>query len=172
MAGELGWAAVEAALGVLFDKIKELVVGNVMFEKTLKSLMTKLNILKPAVIEIMKLNKLAESEDESAYYESLIKERVEPLRRVKKFWYIQKLKELDRTLELLIPFAYSKRDIKEILIRTRKTSAETHEQQGICIGQPYQDTSQKHDVGQGWTAHIRVAVGSILDVIKESNGKD
>ncbi|KAH7538318.1 hypothetical protein FEM48_Zijuj03G0186900 [Ziziphus jujuba var. spinosa] len=66
----------------------------------------------------------------------------------KKFWYIQKLEELDRTLELLIPFAYSKRDIKEIFIRTRKTSAETQEQQGTCIGQPYRDASLKHDVGK------------------------
>ncbi|KAH7538319.1 hypothetical protein FEM48_Zijuj03G0187000 [Ziziphus jujuba var. spinosa] len=176
MAEALGWTALGALLERLFQEVTAIVVQNIMIKKTLKNIATKLETLKPLVEEIKKLNQqLAEPIDECEHYESLIKDGVDLVRKCssigKGYYYAEQLKELDRTLEFLVLFVYSTRHYQKILIQMHKASAETQEQQGTSIGQPYQDTSQNHDVGQGWNTCLREAVRSLLDVIKESKNE-
>ncbi|KAH7516035.1 hypothetical protein FEM48_Zijuj10G0091800 [Ziziphus jujuba var. spinosa] len=125
-----GGAALRSAIGVLFDTVKEIAKKNVMFKPYLESLTVTLEILKPLMDEVKDLNELlTQRQQESAYYESLINEGEKHVRKCskvcrcnifKKFYYSNKLLELDRTLKSLIVAGLSARDSKETLILARK----------------------------------------------------
>ncbi|XP_015867235.1 uncharacterized protein LOC107404757 [Ziziphus jujuba] len=133
MVVDVGGAALGAAMGFLLTALEEVTEKNVMFKPSLKSLTATLEILEVLIDDVEKLDKKLENwgevptqrQEESAYYESQIKEGEKHVRKCsevcrcnifKKSYYTDKLLELDRTLKLLILAGFLARYSKEILI--------------------------------------------------------
>ncbi|KAH7538353.1 hypothetical protein FEM48_Zijuj03G0190500 [Ziziphus jujuba var. spinosa] len=127
---DVGGAALGAAITLLYDAVKEMTKKNIMFKPSLRSLMATLEILKPLMKEVKQLNELLTQRiQESAYYESQIKEGEKHIRKcsrvgryniLNKSYYTNKLLELDQNLKSLIISLSSARDCKETLIGVNK----------------------------------------------------